>query len=187
MPKSKRPSSKEQLEEQGWHREERRAEWTQGRGSQFDACIARLAHHPADPAFFKHLIALAWTPEYAAILRGILEEAQRDPGSEGFGRAREAARQVWNHICTEPRNVGGRPQRVNLNACILYTAMFEDAKKADPMAKVNDIQRAVVKKHGQVFESTKVRDLKEMLRRARQRYDWFEPTFGSRLGRETGT
>jgi len=74
-----------------------------------------------------------------------------------------------------------------LNACILYTAMFEDAKKADPMAKVNDIQRAVVKKHGQVFESTKVRDLKEMLRRARQRYDWFEPTFGSRLGRETGT
>lgn len=169
----KRPLSDEELKDQGWRQEERRYAWTHGgHGTRFQACIAKLAFPPADPAFIRHLVALAWTPDYAVILQRIVEEARRDPGAGSADRAIEAARQVWNDIMGKPRNVGGRPKSNDLKMCLAYSDALAAARRVDPKVKVGDVQAAFVQKYG----LAKVRDLKEAIRRTRRRHgEWVVP------------
>jgi hypothetical protein len=174
VPEKKRSLSREELEDRGWRREERRYAWTQGgRGTQFQAYIAELAYPPADAAFMKHLVALAWTPHYAAILQRILDEARRDPGQGGFDRAIEAAREAFNNIMGEPRNVGGRPKHdasSDLRVFVAYGRALAEAKRADPNVKIGDVQAAFVRQH----RMSKVRELTEAIRRARRSGPWVD-------------
>jgi hypothetical protein len=172
--RKQRRQSKEEREDRLWLREERRYAWTRGsRGTQFQACIAELARPPADPAFVRHLLALAWTPHYAAILQRILDEARRDPGQGGFDRAIEAAREAFNNIMGEPRNVGGRPKHdasSDLRVFVAYGRALAEAKRADPNVKIGDVQAAFVHQH----RMSKVRDLTEAIRRARGSGPWVD-------------
>jgi len=138
------------MEDQGWQREERRYAWTQGgRGTQFQACIAKLAYPPADPAFIKHLVTLAWTPHYAAILQRILDEARRDPGPDGVGRALEAARETWDDLMDKPPNRGGWPERTNdkLRLWINFNVFLLRAEQRGKVVKAA-VMKAFVKLHG---------------------------------------
>jgi hypothetical protein len=146
----KPPLSEEEQKDRGWRREVRRYAWTQGgHGTQFQACIAKLAYPPADAAFIKHLVALAWTPHYAAILQRILDEARRDPGQGGFDRAIEAAGEAFDDILSEPPNQGGWPERTN-DKLLLWVNFNVHLFRAQQRGKVSKaaVMKAFVKLHG---------------------------------------
>lgn len=150
MGKKTRPLTDDEMEDRGWRREERRYAWTQGgRGTQFQACIAKLAYPPADSAFIRHLVALAWTPHYAAILQRILDESRRDPGQGGFDRAIEAARETFNDIMGEPANQGGWPERTNdkLLLWVNFNVFLLRAQQRGKIVKA-PVMKAFVKLHG---------------------------------------
>ena len=169
MGKKKQGQSQEELEDLGWRRAERLYAWQQGgRGTQFQARIADLIQATADQTFIKQFVALAWTPYYTVRLARILEEARRDPGPAGFDHAVTEARETWNDIMGEPRNIGGRPKHDASNDVRIYAAYnkaLAEAKRANPNVKIVDVQAAFVREHGMA----KIRNLTEAIRRARLR------------------
>jgi hypothetical protein len=179
MGRKKRPLTEQEIEDQGLRSEERRYAWTHGRGSPFQTCVAKLAYPPLDPASLRHILALAWTPHYAAILQNILEEARRDPGQDGFTRGTEAAREVWNDIMGEPRKRGGRPrehtEESDLKTCWALEEAIADARTVTPAATEEAVLGQFVRRQEKRWLSendltNKVRLLTDTLQRTRRRY-----------------
>jgi hypothetical protein len=167
----RKSSSEEELDERGWHREQRRHAWTHGRGSPLEACIAKLAYPPVDPAFLKTLVALAWTPHYAAILRTILDEAARNDDPDGYARALESARLVWNDIWSEPAKSLGTPpndEHGKLLVWLNFNVALAKAQKDRPKPSKAAVERDFVRhkgKHQRIPLNT-VANLRKILRQA---------------------
>jgi hypothetical protein len=152
--------------------DERRLAWLKGRGSRFEAQLARLAGMSPAPVrqFVENLAVLIWTPASAAVLQAMLDEARRDPGPEGVRRAIESIRQVWDDCVVEEEepNKGGRTRlepAALLDVWLKFNIKLAEARRADANVRKEAVEKAFVKKGGQRIKLTSIAQLRNILRK----------------------
>jgi hypothetical protein len=152
--------------------DERRMAWIDGRGSQFEARLAKLAGMIPAPTrqFAENIAALIWTPASAEVLKAMLDEARRDPGPEGARRAIESIRQVWGDCVVEEEepNKGGRgrlEEAALFDVWLNFNVALVKARHLDRNVTKEAVEKAFVKKGGQKIKLTSTAQLRKMLHR----------------------
>jgi hypothetical protein len=150
--------------------DERRLAWIEGRGSRFDAQLAKLAGMIPAPTrqFVENIAVLLWTPASAAVLLAMLDEARRDPGPEGARRAIESIRQVWGDCVVEEEepNKGGRERHEEaalFAVWLKFHIAWAKARRADPDVLKKAVEEAFVKKGGQRIDLKSISQLRKIL------------------------